>query len=58
MSGYRLVENGDEKALQASLVSIGPIAVAIDGSHKSLQFYSHGIYYEYKCSNKELTHCK
>ena len=34
----------------------GPISVAIDASHKSFTFYSHGVYYEPACG--EQVHSK
>jgi hypothetical protein len=29
----------------------GPVSVGIDASHKSLSFYSSGVYFEPKCGN-------
>ena len=34
-----------------AIAAHGPVSVAIDASHKSLSFYSNGVYYEEKCSN-------
>ncbi len=36
-------------ALVSAIYEKGPISVAIDASHKSLSFYSHGVYYEPQC---------
>lgn len=36
-------------ALKAALATKGPISVAIDAAHKSLSFYSNGVYYEPQC---------
>lgn len=58
ITGFVNVTANNEQALKVALVENGPISIAIDASHKSLSFYSHGIYYEPKCGNKldELDH--
>lgn len=45
---FRKVTTGDPKALKIALLKNGPISVAIDASHKTFSFYSHGVYYEPK----------
>merc|ERR1719322_984268 len=54
--GYVDVPTGDEEALAKALASVGPVSVAIDASHRSFQFYSHGIYDEPDCSPQALDH--
>jgi len=50
------IPSNDEEALQEALATVGPISVAIDASHESFQFYSHGVYDEPECSSEELDH--
>jgi cathepsin L len=33
---------GDEAKLKEAIATIGPVSAAIDASHESFQFYSHG----------------
>merc|ERR1712135_141011 len=51
ISDYEVLPSGDEAALVDALASIGPIAIAIDASHMSFQFYSSGVYVENRCEN-------
>ncbi|XP_028637210.1 cathepsin 7 [Grammomys surdaster] len=46
----------NEEALMQALVTHGPIAVAIDGSHESFSKYRGGIYHEPKCRSDILDH--
>lgn len=52
LNGFYNVTPGDPEALETALFIEGPVTVAIDASHKSLSFYSSGIYYEPECGNK------
>ncbi|CAB4056952.1 CTSL [Lepeophtheirus salmonis] len=54
--GFVDIKKGSEKDLQKALATVGPISVAIDASHMSFQFYSHGVYSEKKCSPENLDH--
>ncbi|XP_006562600.2 digestive cysteine proteinase 1 [Apis mellifera] len=53
ITGYVNVTSGDANALKIAIAKHGPISVAIDASHKTFSFYSHGIYYEPTCGNTE-----
>lgn len=40
--GYKEIPEGNEKALKRAVARVGPVAVAIDASLTSFQFYSKG----------------
>ncbi|XP_063542332.1 digestive cysteine proteinase 1 isoform X1 [Cydia strobilella] len=52
IKGWVNVTTNDEKALRLAIFKHGPISVAIDASHKTFSFYSHGVYYDPECKNK------
>ncbi|XP_014233547.1 cathepsin L1-like [Trichogramma pretiosum] len=54
--GYTDIPEGNEKALQAAVATVGPISVAIDASSDHFQFYHKGVYYDPTCSSEELDH--
>ncbi|XP_055383598.1 digestive cysteine proteinase 1 [Condylostylus longicornis] len=58
ITGWVNVTQNNVDALKIAMINHGPISVAIDASHKTFSFYSHGIYYEPKCGNTvdELDH--
>jgi cathepsin L len=56
LTGYARIEKDNETDLQAAIATIGPIAVSIDASKSSFQFYSSGVYDEPNCSTKRLDH--
>ena len=49
LSNYTKIPSGDEDSLRVAIATKGPVAVAIDASHKSFSFYSYGVYYEKEC---------
>lgn len=55
-SGSVNVKTGDELALQSAVATAGPVAVYIDASNLSFQFYSTGVYSEENCSTSFLDH--
>lgn len=52
ITGYVNVTNNDINAMKIAMLKHGPISVAIDASHKTFSFYSHGVYYDKNCGNK------
>ncbi len=56
ISDFHVVQHGNVSALVMAIAEKGPIGVAIDASHKSFSFYSHGVYYEPHCGECYLTH--
>lgn len=55
ISGFKLLEPGDEEILKEFLIKFGPIAIAIDASLASFQSYKSGVYFDAKCS-KNINH--
>lgn len=54
--GFIDVPSGSEQKLMAAVATMGPVSIAIDASHESFQFYSHGVYFEPECSSDDLDH--
>jgi cathepsin L len=55
-SGFVDIPQGSETKLKEAVATVGPVSVAIDASHESFQFYSHGVYDEQDCSSESLDH--
>lgn len=49
ITGYVNVTPRNVQALKIAIAKHGPISVAIDASHKTFSFYSHGVYYDPAC---------
>lgn len=54
--GFVDIPQGNEKKLKEAIATMGPVAVAIDASHQSFQFYSTGVYDEPQCDSEQLDH--
>lgn len=51
VAGVVELPSGDEEALKTAIYRMGPIAVAVDASQKSFQFYGNGTYVDPNCKN-------
>lgn len=47
---HKLIDTGNEKALQDALINHGPISIAVDASLPSFQSYKSGVYFDEKCT--------
>jgi len=54
--GFVDIPAGDERAMKNAIATHGPCSVAIDASHQSFQFYSHGVYRDEECSPQNIDH--
>merc|ERR550534_284365 len=54
--GFVDIPQGSEEDLKKALATVGPVSIAIDASHESFQFYSHGVYDEPECDPTGLDH--
>ncbi|XP_068209632.1 digestive cysteine proteinase 2-like isoform X2 [Palaemon carinicauda] len=55
-TGYVNIPEADEATQAAAVHDQGPVSVAIDAGHASIQFYSSGIYYEPRCNPDGINH--
>lgn len=53
IKGFYNVTTYSVDALKHALVNYGPVSISIDASPRTFSFYSHGAYYDKKCSNSE-----
>jgi len=51
IKGYVNVTSGSNEATQVAIAKHGPLSVSIDAGHRSLSFYSSGVYFEPECNN-------
>ena len=56
LSNYIKIPSGDEDSLRIAIATKGPVAVAIDASHKSFTFYGYGVLYEKECGKYVCQH--
>ena len=56
LSNYSTIPSGDLDSLRVAVATKGPVAVAIDASHKSFSFYDFGVYYEPSCGKHACKH--
>jgi C1A family cysteine protease len=53
ITGFVNVTPRNIDAMKIAIAKHGPISVAIDASHKTFSFYSHGVYYDPACGNTD-----
>lgn len=56
IKGFYNVTTNDPKEMQLALFKYGPLSISVDASPKTFTFYSHGVYYDKKCSSTDLDH--
>eukprot|EP00094_Tigriopus_californicus_P005518 TCALIF_05315-PC protein Name:"Similar to Cp1 Cathepsin L (Drosophila melanogaster)" AED:0.20 eAED:0.21 QI:41/0.45/0.33/1/0.54/0.5/12/28/835 len=54
--GFVDLPKGDEQKLKEAVATTGPVSVAVDASHETFQFYSHGVYDEPHCRPDAIDH--
>ncbi|KAM7341336.1 cathepsin L4 [Cochliomyia hominivorax] len=56
VTSWAILPAKDEKAIEAAVAHIGPIAVSINARPKTFQLYSDGIYDDDSCSSTSVNH--
>ncbi|XP_066578890.1 cathepsin K-like [Amia ocellicauda] len=56
VKGWMSLPSGNEQALEDALVTIGPVAITIDSTTPSFQFYQSGVFYDPQCTNWKQNH--
>ncbi|XP_078047565.1 cathepsin L4 [Augochlora pura] len=56
ITSWAVLPARDEKALEAAVATIGPIAASINASPKTFQLYHEGVYDDETCSSDNVNH--
>ncbi|XP_023168547.1 cathepsin L1 [Drosophila hydei] len=56
VTSWAILPANDEKAIQAAVAHIGPVAVSINATPKTFQLYSDGIYDDVTCTSSSVNH--
>lgn len=56
VTSWAIMPSRDEKAIQAAVAHIGPVAVSINATPRTFQLYSDGIYDDDNCSSSSVNH--
>ncbi|XP_076237784.1 cathepsin L4 [Calliopsis andreniformis] len=56
ITSWAVLPARDEKALEAAVANIGPIAASINASPKTFQLYHEGVYDDERCSSDMVNH--
>lgn len=56
ITSWAVLPARDERALEAAVASIGPIATSINASPKTFQLYHEGVYDDERCSSDTVNH--
>ncbi|XP_036828496.1 cathepsin K isoform X2 [Oncorhynchus mykiss] len=54
--GFKEIPEGDEQALTKAVAKVGPVAVGIDATLSTFQFYQRGVYYDPNCNKDDINH--
>ncbi|XP_032831802.1 cathepsin S-like [Petromyzon marinus] len=56
LTSYGRIRKNSEAGLQQAVANVGPVAVGMDASQRSFQFYRNGVYYDPRCSRTRINH--